>query len=514
MDSILAKVTALILILVVAIAVFTAAKPICLRFMTEADFERRRNVWVALTVTAFISPSFWLYVLVAGPLVFWAARKDTNPVALYVLVFLVIPPNLSLEIPVFGINALFRLDNLRLLAFAILIPAAWRLMRTPANIEARRLTLMDVSILAYGALVVGLMLPLESVTHNMRRGFLFLIDYLVLYYVVSRTCTSRPAIVDTMASFCLTCAILSPLALVETLRATLLYPFIMEQWTNAHLAYQTRSGVLRAMVSAGQALSLGNLLAIGFGFWLYLRSRIQSAPLTMVVVIWLWAGLFATSSRGPAVAAVALSFAYLALGPNGAGRFITASIISAVAAGLVLVSPIGEQVIDRLPFVGTIGAENVAYRQQLLATAWEQIKANPLFGNPLVLMELESMRQGEGIIDLLNTYANIAMFYGCPALFLYVGFLFLGMRNAYRLARVSAVADPELSLLAASLVACLLALLLMMGMGGMGPGMERLLYVVIGLAAGCARLGQLKEPGQARRLQRHMPVSRWMPKHS
>lgn len=513
MDAIFAKITTLILILVVAIAVFIAAKPICLRWMAEADFVRRRNVWLALTVTAFISPSFWLYVVVGGSLVFWAARKDNNPVALYVLIFLVIPPTISMEIPVIGINALFRFDNLRLLAFTILIPAAWRLMRTPANIEARRLTLMDVLILAYAGLVVGLMVPYESVTHNMRRGFLFVIDYLILYYVVSRSCTSRPAIAEAMASFCLACAIFSPLALIETLRSTMLYPFLMEQWGAGMMAYQTRAGMLRAIVSAGQSLTLGNLLAIGFGFWLYLRSRVQSVPVTMAVVIWLWAGLLATSSRGPVVAAVALCFAYIALGPYGASRFITASIISAVAAGMVLVSPIGEQVIDRLPFVGTIGAENVAYRQELLATAWEQIKANPLFGNPLVLMELESMRQGEGIIDLLNTYANIAMFYGCPALFLFLGFLFRGIWIAYRMGRVSRVTHPELSMLAANLVASQLALLLMMAMGGMGPGMERLLYVVVGLAAGSARLGQVGEPAQSRRFQGRAPLSRWMPKH-
>ena len=52
----------------------------------------------------------------------------------------------------------------------------------------------------------------------MRRGFLFCIDVLVLYFVVSRTCTSRKAIVESMASFCLACAIFAPLALFESLK--------------------------------------------------------------------------------------------------------------------------------------------------------------------------------------------------------------------------------------------------------------------------------------------------------
>ena len=193
----------MIVVLSIAMAVFIIAKPICLRFMAEDEFARRRNVWFALTLTAFTSPSFWLFVLVAMPLLAWSARKDTNPVALYVLVMYVIPP-LGLQIPVVGINELFELNSYRILAFAILIPAAWRLMHSAEKTgSGGSLALMDVLILAYGALQLVLLMPYESITHTMRRGFLFFIDVLVIYYVVSRTCTNRRAIVETMASFCL-----------------------------------------------------------------------------------------------------------------------------------------------------------------------------------------------------------------------------------------------------------------------------------------------------------------------
>ena len=46
---------AMIVVLAIAMAVFIIAKPICLRFMAEHDFSRRRNVWFALTLAAFIS---------------------------------------------------------------------------------------------------------------------------------------------------------------------------------------------------------------------------------------------------------------------------------------------------------------------------------------------------------------------------------------------------------------------------------------------------------------------------
>lgn len=116
----------MIVALVIGAVIFRFAKPIALQFSTEADFLRRRNLWFGLTTIAFLSPSFWLYALVAFPILWWAGRKDTNPVALYLMLLHVIPP-LPVSIPVVGIHALFDVDNYRLLSFSVLVPAALRL---------------------------------------------------------------------------------------------------------------------------------------------------------------------------------------------------------------------------------------------------------------------------------------------------------------------------------------------------------------------------------------------------
>ena len=121
---------ALVVVFTIAAIVFAVARPVCLRFMAENDFVRRRNIWFALTITAFVSPNFWLFAAVALPLLAWGASKDPNPVAFYMLVYCIIPPIISFEIPVVGINALFRMNYLRVLAFAILIPVAWRLIQS------------------------------------------------------------------------------------------------------------------------------------------------------------------------------------------------------------------------------------------------------------------------------------------------------------------------------------------------------------------------------------------------
>src|SRR5450432_1752710 len=115
------KMKELIVILILAAATFRLAQPIAIRFGAAADFFRRRNVWFALTIIAFLSPNFWVFALLSAPLYAWLGHKDSNPIAAYLLLMHVVPP-VRVEIPAFGIHYLFELDNYRLLSLCILIP--------------------------------------------------------------------------------------------------------------------------------------------------------------------------------------------------------------------------------------------------------------------------------------------------------------------------------------------------------------------------------------------------------
>jgi len=118
----------LIVILVIAGLTFRLVKPIALLFSADADFLRRRNVWLALTIIAFLSPNFWIFALFAVPIYVWIGRKDSNPIAAYLLLMHVVPPVL-VDLPAIGGSQLFALDNYRLLSFCVLIPTALRARR-------------------------------------------------------------------------------------------------------------------------------------------------------------------------------------------------------------------------------------------------------------------------------------------------------------------------------------------------------------------------------------------------
>jgi O-antigen ligase len=496
---------AMIVVLAIALVVFRCAKPIALKFSSERDYIRRRNVWLVLTATALLSPSFWLFVLVAAPLLLWAGKRDANPLALCLLLMQVIP-DIPIEIPVFGINRLFELDNYRLLSFCVLVPAVWRLRKQKNPVEVRGLRSMNVLLLAYGALQVALFVPIEipghaldqqSMTDDLRRGFLFLIDTYVLFVAASRTCATRQAITETLAMFCLACVEMAPVALFETVRHWLLYFDLSGRWGSSAVAtaYYMRGDTTRAAVSSGHPLILGYMMAIAFGFWLYLGSHVQSKRLRVIVAVLLWLGLLVAYGRGPWLGAVVIYFMYAAVGPRGMSRLFKAAAMFVLVAAVISASPVGDRIVRVLPFLGKSGDESLTYRQRLAERSWELIQASPWLGDQFARSKMEDLRQGEGIIDFVNTYMQVTLYYGFIGLFLFLSIILIALMRAYRTVKQYARSDPDLALLGASLVACIMGTLVMIAASSFIGAYARLFYVLAGLAAAYANLGLSAQPG-------------------
>jgi hypothetical protein len=488
----------LLVVLIIAATVFYFARPIALRFMSGEDFSRRRLVWLVMTTVAFLSPSFWLYVLVGIPVFVWANRKDSNPTALYLLMLHVIPP-IAFAIPLLGNNGLFDLDNYRLLAFCVLLPATMRYLKNRQEPTGGGVGAMDVLLLVFGALQVALYTPPDlpnhvlvpdSPTNMLRRAVLFFLDIYLLYFTVSRTCQSRRKVVEAAATYCLASALMASIALFENVRHWLLYVEIESTWgvpLNS-FTWLTRGSELRAQASAGHALALGYLVAVGFGFWLYLKSQLQSRMQRIGVTLLLWGGLFAAFSRGPWLGAVTAYFAFFAAGPRALSRLVKGALLALGVALLILVSPIGDQILDVLPIMGKTGDANILYRQRLADRGWEIALAHPFFGDQYPWPEMEDLRQGEGIIDIVNTYLGVALDYGFIGLFCFVSFIMLGMVKVYSRTRLLARSDPDLALFGSSLIACIIATLEMIGSSSFILGCERMFYVLAGLATAYARL--------------------------
>ncbi|MFK0310277.1 O-antigen ligase family protein [Pseudomonas sp. NPDC090233] len=429
---------ALIVILFVACVVFFMVRSPATDLIPEGDYKRRRNLWFALTLVAFFAHSYWIYTAVAAVILLTARRRERNPIALFFMLLFVIPPA-SIEVPGFGVvNYLIELNHQRILALCVLLPAALVLSKQSDTLRFGRL-LADKLLAASLILMALLYLRETTVTDTLRQGVYLYVDVFLPYYVASRGIREISDFKDVMLAFVIAAFVLSLLAVAEYVRHWLLYNALLDalgvEWSMK--SYLSRGGALRASVTTGQAIALGYVITVAIGLFLFVQGFVRNKMQRYLGALLLAAGLFAPLSRGPWVGAVVLIVVYIAMGRRAVSRLALLGLAGLLSIPLLSIMPGGEKVLDLLPFIGSVDNENITYRERLLDNSWIVIQRYPLFGSfdfrntP----EMQSMIQGEGIIDIVNTYINLALRIGLVGLSLFVGFfacVLLGIRKTLR----------------------------------------------------------------------------------
>ncbi|WP_422418617.1 O-antigen ligase family protein [Pseudomonas sp. GZD-222] len=429
---------ALIVILFLASIVFILARRPATDLIPYRDFKRRRNLWFAVTLLAFFSHSFWLYAAAMTIMLTLAGRREHNPMALFFLLLFAIPPA-SVQIPGFGvINYLFELNHLRLLTLSVLLPAALYLSKQSDTLAFGR-TWSD-KLLAAGLVLMNLLYLRETtLTDTLRQTLYLYVDVFLPYYVASRTLKDLSDFKDALLAFVLAAFVLAIIGVAEFSRHWLLYNALTDamgvQWGMSN--YLSRGNSLRASATTGQAIALGYVISVAIGFFLFVQGYVRSRWQRYLGALLLFAGLIAPLSRGPWIGAVIIVAAFIATGRGAVKRLTLLALAGVLAIPLLTLAPGGEKVLDLLPFVGNLEKENITYRQRLLDNSWIVIQRNPLFGSfdYRNTPEMLSMIQGQGIIDIVNTYVSLALRTGLIGLALFVAFfasVLLGIRKAMR----------------------------------------------------------------------------------
>lgn len=481
---------ALIVILILATIVFAFAhRPAC-NISGSANFTRRRNLWFALTLAAFLAKNFWLYSLVATLLLLTTSKRENNPPALYLLILFVLP-EIVIPIPGMGlVNFIFDLTNARLLALIVLLPSFLSLTRQSDVLPVAR-TGPDKALLAYLLLSVVLNLREDSLTNSIRQDFYLFLDVFLPYFVVSRSLTNLQSFRDALLSLVIAIMVLAMLAMFEFAKGWVLYANLTTLYdvTDGLSAYLGRDGMLRALVTTGQPIVLGYLMVIGIGFYLFIQHSITKISTRRLGLALLIGGLIAPLSRGPWVGCAIMLVVFIVTGKYAARRLIGLGAAALCALALVSVLPGGERIINLLPFIGSTEVENVTYRERLISNSIIVIQRNPLFGSIDYLQtpELESMRQGQGIIDIVNSYIAVALKTGLIGLGLFASFFAMTLWGIYRAMRSIPKKDSEEYLLGRVLLATLLAILVIIFTVSSITFVPILYWCITGLGVGYAQ---------------------------
>ena len=173
-------------------------------------------------------------------------------------------------------------------------------------------------------------------------------------------------------------------------------------------------------------------------------------------------GLLAPLSRGPWVGAAVLVVAYVMQGPMAIKKLSSLFIAAIISFSILAALPGGQKYINLIPFVGESEKGNITYREQLFENSMIVINRNPLFGssNYLETPEMLEMKQGGGIIDIVNTYLRVTLEAGYVGLSLFIGIfvtVILGVRKNLKLINDQ---KNQLHILGRSLVAVLFAIMI------------------------------------------------------
>lgn len=496
---------ALLVILPLAFLAFTLAAKPAAAFMERADFLRRRNLWLALTLVAFLAHSFWVYGLIAGLLLMHAAGRESNLVALYFIALMVLPPT-EIQIPGFGlINYFFALSHQRLLALVLLLPAFLRLQHREDVIPFGRLA-ADKLIAGFMLLVLVLALRHTTVTDMMRSGLYLFIDVFLPYFVISRSLRTVKAFREALFGFTLAALVLALILVFESARHWHLYRALAAvlDMPMDSLSFLKRGGILRAMGTTGHPIVAGYVMTVALGFFLALRASIPDKWPRRLAMAVLTAGLIAPFSRGPWVGALILVGVFLATGPHAIRRLATLGLAGILALPVMSVLPGGHRVIDLLPFVGSVESGSVDYRAQLLDSTWAVILRNPLFGSVDFARapEMQAMIQGQGLIDVVNSYLLISLNYGLVGLGLFLGFFILVAWGIHRGLRRLPDREGDEARLGRALLATLAAVLVIIFTVSSVGLIPIVLWSVAGLGVAYGQMIHRppdREPGPAHR---------------
>ena len=435
----LVVIKSLTFILLMGWLVFWFVGRLRLSCITVRELSLWKNVWFVNQILAFLLPNIWFFFGALFVSCYFMVPKTAQSKMYVYILLLGSLPMMHTIVPGLGVlNYLFKIDYARFLSIFLLLPAFFLLKS-----RAKKFRLSSNSIDKYVFLFIALVSVLdfrdETITNGLRFLFLNFLDLFLPYYVVSRAIHDMDSLNKFLAVFLISVGILSLMAVFESVKHWHIYNHLVQHLIGASkvTTSEVRGGLLRAAVTFRTPIALGYVITIGFGLYLYMSSLIRNESLKKIIPLGLVLALICTVSRGPWVGLAFLCIIYIFTGREKLTQLGKLAAGGLITLPFFLMTSYGQTFIDLLPFVGTIRAETVDYRGRLFDMASIVIQRNFLFGSTdyINTPEMQTMLQGEGIVDVVNTYLQIALGYGWVGLILFCSIFLSLLWGIYQLGK-------------------------------------------------------------------------------
>jgi hypothetical protein len=455
-------------------------------FATHIGQEKYRDwclIWLFTVTASFWSYSVWINFAALAAIAYVFNKKLNNRPTLFIIMTFA-APSLYAAVPGFGIiNYVTLIDHYRFVSLAVFLPFLFEKRKTKVLPFGSLFT--DKLVFIYLSISFFVFAFDDAITGSMRRSLNLFIEMFLPYFVISRGGTSTKEIRESTMSLAFSIALLGLIAAVESWKSWLLFGSIAEALgiDNSALTYLDREGFLRGQTVFGHPIIQGYCAGVALIFimggvhralssW---RSYVVTASLILSVCVF-------AISRGPWVGTSVSVILFILLVSKGAKGLLNIFLLLVIAMAL-LSTPLGSSVREFLPFIGSVDPGNVTYRQRLLEITWDILLHYPVFGPPASfgLFQLEELRQGQGIIDLVNTYVGIGLASGFVGIFF---FLSVPIKVCYDLTRSPKVQlSAEEKNLRATICAALVGTLVTIGTASSIGLIPWVLWILIALGS-------------------------------
>lgn len=400
-------------------------------FFTKQELIPCVLVWSLVTATAFLSGQFWLLVLVLFLGSMHLLKNHRHNILVYYFIALpALPLNMDYGIPspFPGTRHILIINYFRILSIFLLLPLFVKFAQDcyfSKLYHLKKIRFMESSsdflVISYSLLLFLLTFRDEpSLTSALKNIFYIFLVIPIPYFVISRTAGTINDFKKIFSAILLVAVILSFIAYLQVALDwniyNVLHYYLGMDADRLVFSKHYRSGFMRVEGSMEHPIAFGYFMTLALGILLVLKKQIQIKNIPFAITFLLFIGvLFLTGSRGAWLASFFLIFLFWVLSKINY-NFLSIYITS----GLLFLISIGAIAKKFLPLLDPYGTFD--YRISLIQNSLTIIRSNLWLGSASYreTSEMEGLRQGQGIIDIVNTYIQVALESGVIGLSLFI----------------------------------------------------------------------------------------------
>ncbi len=383
-----------------------------------APLGKRALLFLGITAASapYLGEGFG-YIAFAATVAFVLAPKEIEMRrAFFVVSVLLFPTFYIYRVPFPGLNYLIDLSLWMILVARFLVPLTGRAIRP--------ISFVDTLFLGFVFLVFILDFRGVSGTEGLRRGVVttawLLVPFLAFRNIAEDSNVRR--------------SVWEALLIVAILLAAANVFIQLVRWDFFYFHYpmgvESRFGLVRANTTLATGL-FGFVCATGILVLLHFPTIVKSGAIFRLIVYGvLFLGVLSSGARAAIMSLPLMLVIMLLL------KLVDSRAIALLAGSIAAAHSIVIDLVLRMDFSRFADPFNLEYRQRLIATALEQIRDKPMFGDTDFISHPRFLPliQGQQMIDIVNSYLQIALEYGVLTLLCYIGAFLLGlMRLATRI---------------------------------------------------------------------------------